>query len=388
MNIFKTADSRKNLVIFFLIWKIITLVLLGVVINDWVWPFRTDFISDPSPLKSYLNWDASWYIQIARDGYANEMARAFYPAFPYSIRWCSWGILDEVVCGIVLTTIYSMLFACIYFKMAEALFSSRIGALALVLFLCTPAAYFLSCIYTESFFLLLLFTFLWLFLNKKSYWAAVPAILMVFTRGQGFFVALATGIIFLMEIPAAIKTKKFETLSYNFLIGLSFLIGTLLFMAYQYWQFDNPFEFIRVQDKYFGEYFNNSLANCVSPSHIFDVFFSGTGTVFSRSFSIFDKTFFYLAVILLPLVWKTDRRLFVFYFSLFYFPATMGDLGSFGRFFLLPFSIAALCCSKWILDLDKINIAVKNVLLIVIVFCSFTSQAVLCLLHAAYWWIA
>ena len=388
MNIFSILEKRSSLVVFFLIWKIVTLALLGMVITDWVWPFRTDFIADPSPLKSYLNWDAHWYVLIAKDGYMNsEMARAFFPAFPYSIRWFSFGVINEVITGILLITLYSTLFAYVYLKVARSLFSARIGAVALVLFLCTPSAFFLSCIYTESLFLLLLFAFLGLFLIRKSYWAAIPAILMIFTRGNGFFVAFATGVIFLMEVPAAIKTKRFNQLRYVFLICLSFFVGGIFFLGYQFLQFGNPFEFIHVQDKYFGEYFSNSIVNSFNPYHVFTVLVSKPGSVLGRNFSVFDKTFFYLAILLSPLVWKTDRKLFVFYFSLFYFPATMGDLGSFGRFFLLPFSIAALCCAKFILEADKPSIKMKNVLLMVLLTGGFLMEAALCLLQAAYWWI-
>ncbi|MBN2530555.1 MAG: hypothetical protein JXR76_29480 [Deltaproteobacteria bacterium] len=364
-----------------------TLILLGVVIDALVWPWRTEFIADPSWLKSYLNWDASWYTLIAKEGYSNEMARAFFPAFPYSIRLFSFGVLNEVVTGILLTFIYGALFVFFFLKVAYTRFSRRAGGIALVLFLCAPSAFFLSCIYTESLFLFLLFLFVWLFLIKQSYWAAVPAILMIFTRGTGFFVGFAMGVIFLFEIPNAIKTQQFKYLRYVFAIGASFVAGALLFLGYQYWQFGDPFEFIRVQDKYFGEYFSNSILNCFNPSHVLDVFLAKPGLVFGRSFSVFDKTFFYLAIVLSPLVWKTDRKLFVFYFSLFYFPATMGELGSFGRFFLLPFSIAAICCAKFIVDFKKVTVNVKTILLMVFLTCGLLAESGLCLLQAAYWWI-
>lgn len=358
------------------------MLVLATVIPAIVWEGAPQLTTSSDPLRAFYNWDAAHYVRIATEGYAVRQERAFYPLFPLMLRALLVPFGDPAIAGLVLTTLLTACFAVVYWRFARALLDADDAAtVALVACLAVPSAFFVHCIYTESSFLLLLFVFL-AGLRHGSWVAAATAVPLVFTRGQGVFVGLAVGLIFLGELPRLWKTRDVARAAYLVGVGLAFVGAFAGLLAWQRWAFGNAFEFMDVQALYWPAY-ENSLANTVDPRHVLTVLFTPPHDLNGPAYGLLDKLCIVASIGLAPMVWRLDRRLFAFYFCLAWFPATMGTGGSYFRFFLLPWSIAALAIAAGYGTLDRRARRRLGAAAVV----GFVLQAGLSLLHAAHRWV-
>ncbi|MCC6763420.1 MAG: hypothetical protein IT293_02045 [Deltaproteobacteria bacterium] len=333
-------DRRRRLALAFVGWKVLGLLALATVVPRLRWEGATGLAASTDPLRAFYNWDAFHYVRIATDGYAARETHAFYPLFPMLLRAVMVPFGDAAAAGIALTTLLTALFAVVYWRFARDLLSTRTATVALVACLALPSAFFLHCLYTESLFLLLLFLFLGAFL-RASWLAAAIAPALVLTRGQGLFVGLAVGLVFLGELPRLWRERDAARAAYLVGVGLAFVAAFAGFLAWERSAFGDPFEFVKVQALYWPA-FENSILNSLDPRHVLVVLFTPPRDLNGPAFGVIDKLAIFASLGLAPAVWRLDRRLFAFYFCLAWFPATMGTGGSYFRFFLLPWSIAAL----------------------------------------------
>jgi hypothetical protein len=377
----------RVVVIAFVLWKVVGTVLLSLTVQRWIpeWEGANVLRESTEPLRAFRNWDAAYYLRVASEGYEQPKTRAFYPLFPMIVRGALAVVGDPVVAGLIVTTLASSLFALVYYRSAARRLSEREAAYAFLALIAAPSAFFLNCIYTEALFLLLLFLFFERFFARS--WGAAPlAALLMLTRGQGLFVGFAVALILLGELPAIRRAGDWSRAAYLLGIGASFVAALVGFMAYQYRAYGDPLAFIHVQAGFFGD-FDLSLANSFEPSHVLSVLFTPPMDLNGPRHGVLDALAIWASIALAPAVWRLDRRLFAFYACLAYFPATMGEGGSYLRHFLLPYAIAALALAHaydartTILGLPKRWVAVAALAL------GFASQAGLSLLHASFRWV-
>ncbi len=375
-------------VLIFGFWKLIGTALVGLTIDPLItdWEGANALRTSHHPLRAFHNWDANHYISIATNGYVRPDERAFYPLFPMMLRGFMRIFGDPALAGLVLTIALSCLFAFVYYRFAGRLLLDRHAGSALIAVIALPSAFFLHCIYAESLFLLLLFLFFWFFF-ERSWLAGACAVLLPITRGQGIFVGIAVGLVFVCELPEIWRTKDWPRAAYLGGIGGCFVAALLGFMAYQGYAYGNPLEFVHAQSTYYGARFGMSLANSFDPAHVLQILFTLPADLNGPRHGLLDKICIYASIALAPLVWRANRRLFAFYLCLAYFPATMGYGGGYFRYFLLPYSIAAIPLARAYVDRTEIFGVAKHHVAWIGLTLGFALQAVLSLLFASYRWV-
>ncbi len=151
-------------------------------------------------LDMWYRWDAGFYATIATDGYKwfNERQpdgdMAFLPLYPTAVRavmalsGCGFSpylSTCATVAGVVVSNV-ALLAACFVLYALAVPILSRGGALAAVaLLLVAPNAIFLSGVYTESLFLLLVLLTFYALQRRAFGWAVFCACLAVLTRSVG-----------------------------------------------------------------------------------------------------------------------------------------------------------------------------------------------------------
>jgi hypothetical protein len=90
-------------------------------------------------------WDAAWFLSIAHDGYADATRAAFFPLYPLLIGGLVGGILVSALCALLgLAALH---------RLATIELGERPATAAVWLLACSPMAFFLTAVYSESLFL-------------------------------------------------------------------------------------------------------------------------------------------------------------------------------------------------------------------------------------------
>ena len=156
-------------------------------------------------LDVWARWDAAWYLDIARHGYvpgayaAGQYSNiAFFPLFPQTVRLlyralpASWqGDQAAVVLGITVANLCALGALGLFYRHVRERFGDRAMAVRAVVFLLAfPTAFFLSCFYTESMFLLLAVATYHTAWKGRWAWAGVLGALLSATRPTGVLMLL------------------------------------------------------------------------------------------------------------------------------------------------------------------------------------------------------
>lgn len=92
-------------------------------------------------------WDATWFLAIAHDGYADAARAAFFPLYPLLAR----GLLG----GIAVSAVAAVLGLAALHRLARLELGERAATATVWLLACFPMAFFLSAVYSEALFLAL-----------------------------------------------------------------------------------------------------------------------------------------------------------------------------------------------------------------------------------------
>nr|XP_028594568.1 GPI mannosyltransferase 2 isoform X1 [Podarcis muralis]XP_028594569.1 GPI mannosyltransferase 2 isoform X1 [Podarcis muralis] len=134
-------------------------------------------------LGGLSRWDAEHFLFIAEHGYVYEHNCAFFPLFPLSLRvaaetvlWPFQGFLSLrsrlLLSAALLNGLFSAWAAWTLYKLSCVVLQCRRKAfLSAILFCLTPANVFMAAAYSESMFVLLVFSALW-WLEKGQHWAS------------------------------------------------------------------------------------------------------------------------------------------------------------------------------------------------------------------------
>jgi len=232
------------------------------------------WVADPnSPFLSlWAKWDSQWYIQIVREGYwfqpLQQSNVAFFPLYPLVTRLAlplAGG--NAVLAGFLVSNL--ALFGALIFlyKLAELELgeracperSRRDGARRTIAYLAFfPTAFFFSCVYTESLFLLL--SVACIYWARRRWWlaAAVAGMLAAATRNlgvvlwalatwewlrcQGWQLAQAHRREMWRALWAGVKARWPEAL-----LLAAIPLGLLLYIVFLKFNFDRPLAFVEAQ---------------------------------------------------------------------------------------------------------------------------------------------
>ena len=172
------------------------LVLATVAIAVWRSPGRDQLRPAFSSLSRYLVgplsiWDGAWYERIARSGYDERQATAFWPLYPLLVRVVSDATgFSLAVSGVVLSNLALLGALVVLFRLVEQGYGVQVARRSVWLLALFPFAFFFSAFYSESLFLLL--SLATILLARGGHWtsAALVLLLTTLTRSAGVLVAI------------------------------------------------------------------------------------------------------------------------------------------------------------------------------------------------------
>ncbi len=202
---------------------------------NWIWGFG--------------NFDGVHYLRIAQDGYLAQYSQAFFPLFPILIRLFSFVFprvpnLDTNLftdpayfySGIILSNLFFLAALYVFYKLINIDFKKDTAFLSVIFLLAFPTSYFFGSIYTESLFLLLTVSSVYLIRKGNFFWAAVLIALSTATR--------ITGVLLIpLYLVEAFQSKK----GINYIWTLITPLGILIYMYYLKTAFNDPLYFLTSQ---------------------------------------------------------------------------------------------------------------------------------------------
>ena len=337
----------------FLSWKLILVSLfLGLFFSNKTYynPPSFNLYKDMDYWgQAFMRWDGQVYLTIAKGWYDSKVtdASAFYPLFPFLIRTLAQFGIDYFYSAFILVILFG---AGLFYYLYRYSSSKKM----ILIFLAYPPAFYLNAIYTEVLFLFLLFGLLDSMYREKRLLIAVFSFLLVFTRGQGFFVAAAVGVYYFVKVFSRERMRDESPVplaSVTLALGC-FTLGTVSFLVFQWLQVGHPFGAFQAQ-KFFA--FNNSILNIFKPMNFLEFMTDGNLKVFDFLKSLNDR-FFILLNFGLILIFRKKLKMveFLLAASLAILPAIMGQGGSYIRFSLLSFPLISLAISRSQLPTKKV----------------------------------
>ena len=229
----------KIALLVFVIWRVLITIVMAIA--PLLLPYRPSF-ANPEQISSFsyphwiaasANFDGLHYLNIAKEGYEKiKLSQAFFPLYPVLIKLLSSLGFSLFFSGMFISNIALILFLMLILRLF-----SRYTILALLLF---PTSFFLTFIYTESLFLLLVIATLYATNKEKWFWAVTLAMLASATRIVGVFLVP----LILIEMWRMNKNWK------HLLFACFGSLGLLSYMLYLQLQFHDALLFAHVQSAF------------------------------------------------------------------------------------------------------------------------------------------
>jgi phosphatidylinositol glycan class V len=144
-------------------------------------------------------WDAEYFLHIAEYGYTYENTLAFYPLFPFTVRYATEAVSQILpayfqcskrnlllIVALILNAFFFTMAARMLQRLSELVLGDRKKArLAVILFCFNPASVFFSAPYSESLYTWLTFAIMLKCVEGKFWTASVPLTLALLCRSNG-----------------------------------------------------------------------------------------------------------------------------------------------------------------------------------------------------------
>lgn len=197
------------------------------------------FATKRSYVEAFNIWDGPHYIDIAENGYVKSGSGAefivFYPLYPFLIRALAFIFGSSTVSALVISNTCAVAGGIYFYKLCRIDMNEEDGIFALMLMYTFPFSFFMSGVYTESLFIMLVSMTMYYTLKGKYLPAAAAAFLAALTRVQGVLLA----VFMLAEIFKANRKKCAYALCPAGGFGIYLLINKAVF--------GNAFEFMKYQ---------------------------------------------------------------------------------------------------------------------------------------------
>ena len=164
-------------------------------------------------LDIWARWDSGWYLDIVQNGYVVPKVShtvvasniAFWPLYPYMIRWFSFLVPESVrstefllASGVFFSNVCLLLALAVIYKAILHLFKlQRTAQLTILYLLVFPTSFIFSSFYTESLFLLLSAVAIYFALKKQWLAASSAVALAAISRPPGIVVAIPVVVTYL-----------------------------------------------------------------------------------------------------------------------------------------------------------------------------------------------
>ncbi len=256
-------------------------------------------------LNGWRKWDASHYIKIAENGYANAVEACetcknallqkgvsedvmvngqhlflvFFPLYPWLMRGLAFVLHNTELAGLVVSSLTYAL-GCVYtYRLIRLDYSEGVAQNTVVLMSLFPFSFFYGGIMTEGLFLLLSAATLYYIRRHKWWMAILCGALATMTRTQGVLLGIPAGIEWLLQYqPVTLwKNRDFKGIRNFLLRGASLflmLVGYGIYLLIN-WKVDGyPFSYLVYQKSH---WYNGATMPLQSLIHVFQNAFFAEG---------------------------------------------------------------------------------------------------------------
>lgn len=305
----------------------------------------------PSWIWGWGGFDGVHYLRIAQNGYDFIPSQAFFPLYPFLIRFFNFfprqKFLDTSVyvdpsffiAGILISNIFAFLAFYVFYKLVKNDFGSKIAVLSLFLLISWPTSFYYGAIYTESLFLFLASSSIYFVRKRNFIFSGIFACLASATKVVG------VALFFLILIEFYLNYKDKFKISKSFLRDLFGVLisplGLFSYMAYLWRYFGKPFYFVSAQPLFAAERSDKPII--LLPQVFYRYFKILTNTpLISHQFNIAFLELFLTVLFLFFLVLFIKKMRFsywIFSFLVLIIPTLTGTLTSMPRYTLTAFLI-------------------------------------------------
>ena len=297
---------------------------------NWIWGFG--------------NFDGVHYLRIAQDGYQALASQAFFPVYPIIIRVFAFVLPQNPTLNTSLyvdpSYFYSALFVThifflsalfVFYKLLRLDYKRSTSLKAIVLLLVFPTAFYFGAIYTESLFLLLAVSSIYLIRKGKYFPAAILITIASATRVVGVLLI----IVYLIEL---LRSKRISVMR---LLALFLLpVGLGVYMFYLNANFGDPLYFLHTQPVFGAD----RAGSLVLPPQVLYRYFRILTTVGIANPAFFTAVlelgFTIISVTTVILLYKKMRLSYwLFSLSMLLLPTLTGTLSSMPRYALMAFLV-------------------------------------------------
>lgn len=357
---------------------------------------------EPTFLSHFGTWDVAHYLHLSRYGYQdNSPSCAFYPLWPLLIHLSATIGMNEVIGGMLLSNILSILGWGLFYRLISRRCGADIGVLSLSLLIVYPGSIFFQFAYSESLFFYLLMQ-ICCGIEARRWWTAgvaafflplsrptgilslIPLVWLVISRAQshGLVESHSSGHGLGHTAEPIIRDECQKRLNWSItsvremclqrwcipaLIPGAVFGGWICYLTGMWWTTGNPFEGFEAQ-RFWRE---NSIRNILDIPGFLQTLFKPTA-FHDFAGSLLDRIMFIVVLHSLPRIWRAEKSWFLWTFSLCVIPALSGRLVSFTRYSSVAFPIFIVWANRLVSE--------KTCWLRLLVLCSFV------LLHLALLW--
>jgi hypothetical protein len=142
-------------------------------------------------------WDSVWYIQIAQHGYYSATSTNFFPLYPLLTAVGDQFINQPLLVGMAISFACMTVAMVVLYRLALLDFDARVARLTIVLVSLYPVSFYLSSVYTESLFLMLVVGAFYAARRERWMLAGLCGGLCAATRSDGVSLVLPLGLLYL-----------------------------------------------------------------------------------------------------------------------------------------------------------------------------------------------
>ena len=196
----------------------------------------------------WANWDGQWFIRIASDGYHLVHSEAFFPLYPFIIRYVQYVTGNYVLAGTLVSWVAIALALWLLYRMVAARFDPSVAAWTVAFLSFFPTSFYLTSVYSEPLFLL--FSVAAFYFAERKHWAlaGLAGMFSVLTRNTGLFLVIPLALLMVEQDHAkGWRGWAHAVLRPRTLWLLLLPLGMGIYMGYLQWKFGQPLLFADAQ---------------------------------------------------------------------------------------------------------------------------------------------
>jgi len=270
-------DAVWHILLLFIATRI-ALTVIGVVSHILLEPYHGhEFVWHYSKhiwLNIWAVWDAGWYLDISKNGYAlsllsnlpknvdpGQLSTGFFPLYPLLIAIVAFVCKSHLVAGLIVSNLCMIGSAWLLYKLVLLDFAEADARRSVTYLFIFPSAFVLSAVYSESLFLFLTLVLWYMFRKKQFAGMFLTGILLGLSRPTALFVLPVLIFTHVKELDFSWRKINWKAVA---LLGIP--IGYALFSWYEFRLSGDWFCYAHVKQQAWGSVWTNPLfllAHCI-----------------------------------------------------------------------------------------------------------------------------